>query len=159
MNAELGRRSLFKGLLAVSVLRFLPAAPVVAPTSPLVENALNPFAAGNTETLTKMVLALMEDEHRVEAIGAIRAVPSFGIDLLDNIVPGESVANFLTRHFGEGKWSRWAYSVDEVRDAFASLERRDALRIEAARHFMGHVPGQPEHLETESAFDGPTVAA
>jgi hypothetical protein len=134
MNLELNRRSLFRGLLAVSALRFLPAVPVIAPTTPVAVQTLNPFASGNSESLTEMVLAMMEEGHRIDTIEAIRSVPSFRIELLDDVGPDESVSNALTDHLGEGDWSEWDYSADEVRDALVSLERRDAIRIEALRY-------------------------
>jgi hypothetical protein len=132
MTMELSRRSLFRGLLAVSALRFLPAVPLAVPAEPLVAPPLNPFAAGSSEALTEMVLALMEDAHKVETIGVIRSVPSFRFDMLDDIGPNESLSEAMTRHLGDGEWSGWDYSVDEVRDAISSLEREDEIRCQAA---------------------------
>lgn len=135
MGMELSRRSLFRGLLAVSALRFLPAVPVAMPAGPVVARTLNPFALGSSDSLTEMVLALLDDEHKMETIGFIRSVPSFRIEMLDEIGRDESLSEALTRHLGDGEWSEWAYTADDVRDALSSLRRRDELLRQAFRYW------------------------
>lgn len=155
MTTDLSRRSLFKGLMAVSALPFLPAVPVVAPAAPLVANTLNPFAPGNTGTLTRMILALLDDQLRESAIGVLRSVPSFRIDLLDGIGADESVAKSLTDHLGDGDWSEWEYTAGEVREAIGSLERRDALVVQAMGRYVDYVP--VESVSVQAIGDGSGV--
>ena len=135
MGMGLSRRSLFKGLLAVSALRFLPSVPMSAPVAPVVAQILNPFAAGNSDSLTKMILALMDDMDKTEAIGVIRSMPSFRAEMLDDIGSNESVAEAMTRQLGDGQWSEWQYTVDDVRYALSSLDREDELRRQALRYW------------------------
>ncbi|MCS4088811.1 hypothetical protein [Rhizobium sp. BK176] len=137
MGMELSRRNLFRGLLAASALRFLPAVPMDTPTAPLVSRTLNPFAAGSSDRLTEMIVALLDDQHKMETIKVIRAIPSFRVEMLDDNGSGESVAETLTRHLGDGEWSEWSYTVDDVRAALTSLDREDELRRQALLYWTG----------------------
>ncbi|MBY3155388.1 hypothetical protein HFO56_23980 [Rhizobium laguerreae] len=134
MSHELNRRSLFRGLLAASALRFLPAVPTTASVAPLVAKTLSPFADSSIN-LAEMLLELLADAQKVETIGIIRSAPSFQIGILDDIGPGEHVSETLTRHLGHGEWSNWDYSADDVREALSSLDREDEIRYRAIRHF------------------------
>jgi hypothetical protein len=160
MSHELNRRSLFRGLLAASAVRFLPAVPMTAAAAPLVPNKLNPFADGNTSSLTEMLLELLAESQKVETIGIIRSVPSFQLGMLDDIGPGERVSESLTRHLGHGEWSGWDYSVDDVRDALSSLEREDEIRYQAIRHFYDdHRLKATEVKVTPDVVDGVGLSA
>ncbi|MBY3432567.1 hypothetical protein HFN89_00070 [Rhizobium laguerreae] len=144
MGLELSRRSLFKGLLAASAFRFLPAVPMTAPAAPAVARTFNPFAIGSSSSLTEMVLALMEETQQVETIAVVRSIPCFRVEMLDDIGNDESVSDVLTRHLGEGEWSEWTYSADDVRDALSSLDYMDQLHRQAIGYFMGANDDQVE---------------
>jgi hypothetical protein len=55
--------------------------------------------------------------------------------MLDDIGPNESIAVTMTQHLGDGEWSEWLYTVDDVRDALSSIDRVDKLRRQAAVRF------------------------
>jgi hypothetical protein len=109
---------------------------MVAPAAPLVAQTLNPFAVGSSDRLTEMIVALMDDQCKVEAIGVIRSIPSFRAEMLDDIGADESLSEALTRHLGDGEWSQWEYSADDVRGALSSLERHEEIQLRAFRYFL-----------------------
>jgi hypothetical protein len=41
-------------------------------------------------------------------------------------------------------WSEWEYSSEEVRDALASLERREAMQAEAMRYLLSDERWKPD---------------
>ncbi len=135
MALELSRRSLFKGLLAASALRFIPAVPLTSASPSVVSRTLNPFSTGNSSRLTEMVLAGLDQVEKEKTIAVVRSIPSFRIEMLDDIGGDESVSEALTQHLGDGEWSEWAYSADDVRRTLSSLDRKDQLHLEAVRYF------------------------
>lgn len=133
MSMETSRRSLFKGILATGAASVLPSVAGPPPSVVPVARALTPFAPGNTDSLTEMLLALLDERERTDAISVIRSVASFRIDMLDDIRDGESVADSLTRNLGEGQWSEWDYSVEDIRSSLITLDREEELKMAPLR--------------------------
>ncbi len=122
---EMTRRQLFQGMIAASFAPCLPDIPVLEPVEPVLKRtSFNPFAVGSADSLTRMVVAVMEQVRISELVTALANLEGFSREILKSAAPGQTVGDFLTKVFGEGEWSGLVSPVEEIENEFVRAECR-----------------------------------
>lgn len=94
---------------------------------PLVSMTLNPFAQGNADTLTEMVLEVMDEIAKEDAVEALLWKRSFQPQMINDMDQSLTVGDALTAHLGQGFWTDWIWSADEARQILSRVLRRREL--------------------------------
>jgi hypothetical protein len=124
-SSEMNRRQLFKGIAAAALLPCLPK--VLVPEVGVAAQKvmmLSPFAPGRSDSLTRMVVALMESEQMGRVVAALSRMEGFHREMLSGAQAGETSGHFLTRLFGEGEWSDLVSPIEEVELEFVREDGR-----------------------------------
>jgi hypothetical protein len=147
-SSEMNRRQFFKGVAAAALVPCLPEVFIPeAEGAGLKAMRFNPFSLEATQSLTQMILALMESEQIRSAIAGLSRARGFHLGMLSDAEVGESSGEFLTRLFGDGEWSDLRSPVEEIELEFARIDGRHRRVQEAAAGAALEAPAAAETWE------------